>query len=95
MRAKTRFKVGLLLLLLNMYLVSNLFGQIPLVYNVENTGADCTLPPLPSFSELPVITPLTDPFEWSDRSGRDTTFEAWTRRRNEIKTEIEHYEIAS
>jgi hypothetical protein len=95
MRAKTRFKVGLLLLLLNMYLVSNLFGQIPLVYNVENTGADCTLPPLPSFSELPVITPLTDPFEWSDRSGRDTTFEAWTRRRNEIKTEIEHYEIGT
>jgi len=63
------------------------------VYEVENTGVDCTKPPLPAFIDLPVIEPLTDPFEWSDGSGRDTTLAGWTRRRAEIKAEIEHYEI--
>lgn len=65
----------------------------PLVYDVEFTAADCTKPPLPTMAELPVIKPLTDPFEWSDGSGRDTTFAAWTHRRAEIKAEIENYEI--
>jgi len=94
MRTKTRIRAGILLLLLNMYVVVNSFGQVPpLVYNVENTGVDCTKPPLPTIDELPIIRPLTDPFEWSDRSGRDTTFASWIRRRNEIKTELENYEI--
>jgi hypothetical protein len=97
MRTKTRIKAGILLLLLNMFVGLNSFGQDvpPLVYDVENTGVDCTKPPLPIFSELPVIEPLTDPFEWSDGSGRDTTFANWTRRRAEIKAEIEHYEIGT
>ena len=43
--------------------------NIPLVYTVENTGADCKLPPLPAFEDLPTVEPLTDPFEWSDGSG--------------------------
>jgi hypothetical protein len=79
---------------LNAYVFVNSFAQeIPLVYEIENTGADCTRPPLPSFSELPVVDPLTDPFEWSDGSGRSTNFENWYRRRAEIGVEIEQYEI--
>lgn len=67
--------------------------EIPLVYDVENTGASYQEPVLPSINELPVVHPLTDPFEWSDGSGRDTDFSSWSRRRAEIKAEIEHYEI--
>jgi len=95
MRTKTRIKVGILLLLLNMYVVLNSFGQEvpPLVYDVENTGVDCTKPPLPTIDELPIVEPLTDPFEWSDGSGRDTTFASWLRRRAEISAEIQNYEI--
>lgn len=48
---------------------------------------------MPAFADLPVVQPLTDPFEWSDGSGRDTTFENWSRRRAEIAAEIQHYEI--
>jgi len=70
-------------------------AQIPLVYNKENTGAAFAPPPLPTLSELPVIDPLTDPFMWSDNSGRSTNFSDWERRRNEIKKEIEHYEIGT
>lgn len=70
------------------------FAQdIPFVYGVENTGADYPKPILPDISELPTIHPLTDPFEWSDGSGRSTKFCDWSRRRAEIKAEIEHYEI--
>jgi hypothetical protein len=29
--------------------VDSLAGEIPFVYEVENTGADCPEPPLPSF----------------------------------------------
>lgn len=65
----------------------------PFVYDVENTGANFPKPVLPAFSDLPIVNPLTDPFEWSDGSGRDTTFESWSRRRTEIKAEIENYEI--
>lgn len=68
-------------------------GSIPLVYSVEHTGADLAKPALPPIAELPTIRPLTDPFAWSDGSGRSTEFSDWKRRRSEIKAEIEHYEI--
>lgn len=67
--------------------------EIPLVYEVENTGSGFPKPVLPAYEELPVVEPLPDPFEWSDGSSRDTTFESWSHRRSEIKAEIEHYEI--
>lgn len=67
--------------------------QIPLVYNVENTGINNPPPALPGINELPIVKPLTDPFSWSDGSGRVTRFEDWSRRRAEIAREIEHYEI--
>lgn len=78
----------------NLSFSNGLFAQkIPLVYDVENTCNDCPKPVLPSLAELPVIEPLTDPFSWSDGSGRVASFEDWRKRRAEIKAEIEHYEI--
>jgi hypothetical protein len=95
MKPQKRINAGILLLLLNVYVVLNSIAQDvpPLVYDVEFTGVDCTKPPLPDFADLPVVKPLTDPFEWSDGSGRDTTFASWAHRRAEIKAEIENYEI--
>lgn len=68
---------------------------IPLVYSVENTGADFAPPVLPGLADLPSVQPLTDPFTWADGSGRSTNFSDWARRRAEIKAEIEHYEIGA
>ena len=65
----------------------------PLVYGVENTGANVKKPPLPTVDQLPSIPMLPDPFAFSDGSGRVTKFSEWTRRRAEIIAEIEHYEI--
>ncbi|MCA9140250.1 MAG: hypothetical protein KDB00_25945, partial [Planctomycetales bacterium] len=67
--------------------------EVPLVFDVENTGAKYQKPVLPDFEDLAVVRPLPDPFEWSDRSGRSTDFGDWSRRRSEIKAEIEHYGI--
>src|SRR5688572_18510653 len=69
----------------------------PLVYDVENSGAHFTPPVFPSFEQLPIIRPLTDPFVFR-RNGRhepdrDTRFSSWERRRNEIKAAVEKYEI--
>jgi len=89
-----RIKLSLLIFLLNTFVVVNSFAQkIPLIYDVENTGASFPKPVLPDLSKLPTIEPLTDPFEWSDGSGRSTKFKDWSHRRAEIGAEIEHYEI--
>jgi hypothetical protein len=95
MKTQKRIKVGIFLLLLSMYAVLNSFARDvpPFVYDVEFTGVDCTKPPLPTKDELPTVKPLTDAFEWSDGSGRDTSFASWVCRRAEIKAEIENYEI--
>ena len=71
------------------------FAQVPLVYTVENTGASCPAPPLPALNQLPVVEPLTDPFMRSNGSSRSTNFNDWACRRNEIKQEIEYYEIGA
>jgi hypothetical protein len=88
-----RAKATLLTFLLSFACLSS-FAQLPLVYSTENTGAaTCAAPPLPSFSQLPSIEPLPDPFRWADGRGRTTDFKDWECRRNEIKAQIEHYEI--
>ncbi|AHW58787.1 hypothetical protein SAMN05444285_11449 [Draconibacterium orientale] len=66
--------------------------SIPKVYSVENRGKDFEKPVLPDLDELPVVEGLTDPFAWSDGSGRSTKFSDWSKRRNEIAAEIQHYE---
>lgn len=77
------------------FICLGLFAQLPLVYNAENTGTNCMPPLLPTFSQLPVVNPLPDPFMWSNGSGRSTAFSDWECRRNEIKAEIENYEIGT
>ncbi|MCA9735923.1 glycoside hydrolase family 10, partial [candidate division KSB1 bacterium] len=67
--------------------------EMPLVYETENTGANCPIPYLPTYSELPIVQALPDPFLWSDSRGRVQNFSDWRYRRAEIKAEIEHYEI--
>lgn len=95
MTTKLTIKTSLLFILLTTFIsgLTSYAQEIPLVYEVENTGADNATPILPTFDELPIIKPLTDPFQWSDGSGRVTNFSDWERRRSEIKAEIEHYEI--
>ena len=73
--------------------VTVMADDIPQVYPLENMGANCAAPLLPSVQELPSTVRLPDPFEWSDGNGRMNAFEDWTCRRAEIKAEIEHYEI--
>ena len=68
--------------------------DIPLVYEVENTGENVH-PVLPTKAEGRRIDPLPDPLEWSDGSGRATDFSDWAQRRGEIAKEIQHYEIGT
>jgi hypothetical protein len=89
-----RILLILFIILLNtLMLADSLSQEMPLVYEDENTGVDCPIPYLPSFSELPEIQALPDPFKWSDGRGRMSNFSDWQYRRVEIKSEIEHYEI--
>ena len=67
-------------------------SYLPLVYQVENTGAHYPAPNFPSFAQLPIIRPLPDAFQFVD-GFRDTSFTSWERRRNEIMAAIEKYEI--
>ncbi len=70
--------------------------DIPLVYETENTGADCPEPPLYSFNALPEIEHLPDPFAWSDTTrGRISSYADWRCRRNEVGAEIQHYELGA
>jgi len=67
-------------------------SSTPLVYNVENTGANFPAPNFPDFDHLPIIRPLPDAFRFAN-GFRDTSFSQWERRRNEIIAAIEKYEI--
>jgi hypothetical protein len=92
-KIKMKIRIILLALLFSSFVIVDSFTQeVPLVYEVENTGADCPEPPLPSFDSLPSIDPLPDPFEWSDGSGYVTGLEDWRCRRAEIGAEVERYE---
>jgi hypothetical protein len=71
--------------------------ELPSVYAAENTGMRYAAPAFPSFEKFPIIRPLPDPFVFFNAGrhdpDRDTRFESWERRRNEIKASIEKYEI--
>ena len=69
--------------------------EVPLVYDVENTGASFAAPSMPARDALPRVMGLTDPLAWSDGSGRAEDFASWSRRRAEIAQEIQHYEIGT
>jgi hypothetical protein len=67
-------------------------AEMPLVYGKEDTGANCTKPPLPEFSALPSIPHLPDPFTKADGSPI-TTREEWRCRRAEIRAMLERYDV--
>ena len=92
---KMKTNTFVLVLLLNGCLVVNSFaqGNIPFVYQSENTGADYPNPTFLSFSALPAIPALPDPFAWSDGRGRISNFSDWRYRRAEIGSMIQYYEI--
>src|SRR5262245_8913132 len=71
-----------------------LAGEMPLVYGMENTGADCAKPPLAEFSVLPSIPYLPDPFLKADGS-RIMTRAEWRCRRSEFKAMLEHYDVGT
>ena len=60
---------------------------VPLVYEVENTGAGYAVPVMPMVADLPVIRELPDALEGVEDFGD------WARRRNEIAAMIQHYGI--
>ena len=62
-------------------------SQLPLAYQVENTGAAFAKPAMPAASELPVIKDLPDPLKGVNG------FSDWARRRSEIAALIQHYGI--
>ena len=88
-----RKRILLILLLTTYFFIDSSAQEMPLVYDVENTGADCPIPYLPSFSELPNIHSLPDPFAWTDGRGRISNFSDWRYRRAEIGAQIHNYEI--
>lgn len=65
--------------------------SLPLVYDVENTGAHHAAPTFPSFDKLPIIRPLPDPFVFFKDGRRDTRFSSWEERRNEIFGAVQKY----
>ncbi len=67
--------------------------EIPLVFSVENSGDACPIIPKKTLEELPSVLTLPSPFEWADGSGDIDSYDDWACRRNEIKAEIEYYEI--
>ena len=64
----------------------------PMVYSVENTGANTPAPNFADFAHLPIIRPLPDAFRFAN-GFRDESFGNWERRRNEMLAAIEKYEL--
>ncbi len=75
------------------YDVSTAVDGIPLVYAVENTGANLPTPSYPAFEQLPVSNLLPDPFRPYLGGARDASLAGWESRRAEFKAALEKYEI--
>jgi hypothetical protein len=67
--------------------VSQKAGTLPLVYDVENTGAAFAKPNLPAADKLPVQHGLPNALEGVKQ------FSDWSKRRSEIAAQIQHYGI--
>jgi hypothetical protein len=66
-------------------------GDMPLVYEVENTGADCPAPPAPpAFGSLTAVPNMPDPF-LSANGSRISKREDWRCRRAEISSVMQHW----
>ena len=66
--------------------------QLPLAYNVENTGASYPAPVLPDFAHAPIVRPLPDPFTFFSGT-RDTSWGAFEQHRNEWMYAMQQNEI--
>lgn len=89
MNITSKIRNSMLACMWGMSTMGYLHAQVPLVFDVENRGAACTKPAM----KLKTNNKFPDPFEWSNGSGRVSTCDEWSCRRNEIKAEIENYEI--
>ena len=69
--------------------------QLPLVYDVEDTGASLPLPATPEASELPLVYTLRNPLLFQNGKKKVKKFKDWRRRRHEISSLIQHYEIGT
>lgn len=66
-------------------------GDMPLVYDTENTGMACAaLPAPPAFGALPAVTNLPDPFAMASGT-RIGKREEWACRRSEISSTIQSW----
>ena len=63
--------------------------ELPLVYDVENTGSNYERPVMPAPEKLPVIRELPDALEGV------ASFADWAKRRNDIGHMIQHYGIGT
>ena len=63
--------------------------ELPLVYDVENTGSNYERPVMPAPEKLPVIRELPDALEGV------ASFTDWAKRRNDIGHMIQHYGIGT
>jgi len=64
-------------------------SKLPLVFDVENTGAAFPKPALPAPDKLPVIRELPDPLEGVK------SYADWAKRRSDISHMIQHYGIGT
>jgi len=67
--------------------------KIPLVYGSEFTGAKYEAPAFPTVNESPEIKTLPNPFEFSGTTKQVKKFKQWEKRRAEIISELQHYEV--
>lgn len=67
--------------------------QVPLVYDVEDTGTALSSPKMLPASELPLVYTLRDPLLFQDGKKKVRKLKDWARRRHEISEFIQHYEI--
>ncbi len=89
---KTRILLSLLILS-SVGTFAQKMKPMPLVFRVENSGADTKKPKLLPFDQLPVVESLPDPFRWADSQRQITKKKDWEKRRAEIAEEIQNYEI--
>lgn len=86
-------RLGLFTLALAVAMPNFAKKEIPLVYDVEFTGAEYEAPYFPTLEEAPVIKTLPNPFEFSNSTKQVKKFKQWEKRRAEIIRELEHYEL--
>lgn len=80
-------------ILLSAQVVTKTFAQVPLVFEVENREPTGTCNTAAGNTNTSIAS-MPDPFEFTT-GGRVATFEDWTCRRNQIKSDIEQYEIGT